>query len=263
MELYVRRFRPLHDGFYSSEDEERTTILTCTFVGDEVYDREIVYSAIAPEEGEKALIAGYVIVDDVNNATTSSSEYMASRNLEANSYDPAENDANQTEQMYVAIDDTFGTYAGIRYGDNEGEALSGIQVEQWQRWDIPFTYFSDGNFAAVPNDVDLSSIANVYIGFGNRRSPVAAGKGLVYFDDLRLSMPICRPEYGPTGDLSGNCVVDLADIGQMALGWLETEHAQESPADLYDKEPPGEQAINFRDYAELAGHWLEERLWPE
>ncbi|MHC4334928.1 MAG: hypothetical protein ACYSUV_14425, partial [Planctomycetota bacterium] len=46
-------------------------------------------------------------------------------------------------------------------------------------------------------------------------------KGVVYFDDLRLTMPICRPEYGPTGDLSGDCVVGMADFGEMTEEWLE------------------------------------------
>jgi hypothetical protein len=135
-------------------------------------------------------------------------------------YGQAGNAATEAEQMYVAIDDTFGTYAEIRYGDNEGEAMSDIQVEEWQRWDIPFIYFSDGNFAAVPDDVDFSSIRNLYIGFGDKLDPVAAGKGIVYFDDIRLSMPICRPEYGPVGDLDGDCIVGMGDVGAMGEQWL-------------------------------------------
>ncbi|HUT31362.1 MAG TPA: LamG domain-containing protein [Sedimentisphaerales bacterium] len=135
-------------------------------------------------------------------------------------YGQAGNDATEDEQMYVAVDDTFGTYAEMRYGDNEGESLSDIQVEEWQRWDIPFIYFSDGNFAAVPEDVDFSSVANVYIGFGNRRSPVAAGKGIVFFDDLLLSKPICKPEYGPVGDLDDDCIIGIGDVGAMGEQWL-------------------------------------------
>jgi hypothetical protein len=46
---------------------------------------------------------------------------------------------------------------------------------------------------------------------------------VVYFDDLRLTMPICRPEYGPTGDLSGDCVVGMADFGQMTEEWLDRD----------------------------------------
>ncbi|HUT29597.1 MAG TPA: LamG domain-containing protein [Sedimentisphaerales bacterium] len=135
-------------------------------------------------------------------------------------YGLAGNDATQTEQMYIGVDDTWDTYAEIRYGDNEGEAWSDIQVEEWQRWDIPFIYFSDGNFAAVPDDVDFSSIANVYIGFGNKLDPVAAGKGIVFFDDLLLSMPICKPEFGPVGDLDDDCIIGMGDVGAMGEQWL-------------------------------------------
>ncbi|MHC4336106.1 MAG: LamG domain-containing protein, partial [Planctomycetota bacterium] len=44
--------------------------------------------------------------------------------------------------------------------------------------------------------------------------------GVVYFDDIRLNLPFCRPEYGPTGDLSGDCFVGVADIGTMGEQWL-------------------------------------------
>jgi hypothetical protein len=135
-------------------------------------------------------------------------------------YGLATNDANDTEQMYMGVMDTSGGYAELRYGDNEGEALSHLQVEEWQRWDVPFVYYNDGNFAEVVNNVNFASIASVHIGFGDRRNPVQAGTGFVYFDDLRLSAPYCRPEYGPTGDLNGDCFVGVADIGEMADQWL-------------------------------------------
>ena len=35
-----------------------------------------------------------------------------------------------------------------------------------------------------------------------------------------------------------------------------------SIANLHDSEPAGQKAVNFRDYAELMLHWLEEKLWP-
>ncbi|HUT28863.1 MAG TPA: LamG domain-containing protein [Sedimentisphaerales bacterium] len=161
-------------------------------------------------------------------------------------YGQAENDATEDEQMYIAVDDTLGAYAEMRYGDNEGEALADLLVEQWQRWDIPFKYFSDGNFAAVADDVNFSSIANVYIGFGNRRSPVCAGKGVVYFDDLRLSMPICKPEFGPAADFSGDCIVDIADVSKMGQQWLlrDVNFADDLGIDV--QEPCD---------ANLIGHW--------
>jgi hypothetical protein len=129
------------------------------------------------------------------------------------------NAATSTEQMYVGVKDTGGLYGEMRYGDHSGEALTDIQVAEWQRWDIPFVWLTDGNSAA-PNDVNFASVESVHIGFGNRRNPAAGGEGWVNFDDIRLSLPICRPEYGPTGDLSGDCFVGVADIGEMAGRWL-------------------------------------------
>jgi hypothetical protein len=36
-----------------------------------------------------------------------------------------------------------------------------------------------------------------------------------------------------------------------------------SEANLYDLEPQGEKAVNFRDIGVLIGeHWLEEKKWP-
>jgi hypothetical protein len=161
-------------------------------------------------------------------------------------YGDSGNDATDAEQMYVGVDDTFGTYAEMRYGDNAGEALSDLLVEEWQSWDIPYSYFSDGNFAAVADDVDFSSIANLYIGFGDKRNPVAAGKGVVYFDDIRLSLPICIPEYGPEADFSGNCIVDIADVGIMGVQWLNHDVNFADELGIEVQQPSD---------SNLVGHW--------
>jgi hypothetical protein len=134
-------------------------------------------------------------------------------------YGQPDNDANDTEQMYLGVHDSSGDYAEMRYGEHAGEDMNDLKVEEWQRWDVPFIWFTDSN-AAVSADIDFSSISSVYLGFGDRLNPVAAGKGTAFFDDLRLSTPFCKPEYGPTGDLSGDCFVGVADIGAMGDEWL-------------------------------------------
>jgi hypothetical protein len=55
------------------------------------------------------------------------------------------------------------------------------------------------------------------------------------------------------------------DANEMA--WLATDSTGfirlRSQANLYDLEPPGEKAVNFRDIAFLIDeHWLEEKKWP-
>ncbi|MHC4336268.1 MAG: LamG domain-containing protein, partial [Planctomycetota bacterium] len=161
-------------------------------------------------------------------------------------YGDAENDASATEQMYVGLDDTTGKYAEMRYGDYPHESLSDIKVEEWQEWIITLSYFTDSN-AAVPNDVNFASIANVYIGFGNRRNPVAGGVGIVYFDDLRVSLSKCVPEIlKPAYDFSDNCIVDIQDIEDMGDDWLRH--------DVNFLDHLGIQVVPPPD-ANLLGHW--------
>ncbi|GAH72344.1 unnamed protein product, partial [marine sediment metagenome] len=111
-------------------------------------------------------------------------------------YGKSGNDAN--EQMYVGIEDSDGNYAEVRYPMAD---MDDIRVEDWQRWDMPLTYFSDSNFVAVPNDVNLARMEKMFIGFGIRGSMVPGGGGQthwVHFDDIRLYPPTCRPDKGKT-----------------------------------------------------------------
>jgi hypothetical protein len=135
-----------------------------------------------------------------------------------------DNDANDTEQMYVGVKDDAGLYAELRYGDNEGEDMNDIKIEAWQTWDIPLIYFSDSNFAAVANDVNLADVNMLAIGFGERKGSQPGGSGYVWFDDIRLNPPLCDPERVQLeGDLNNDCTVDFGDVEIMADEWLETD----------------------------------------
>jgi hypothetical protein len=139
-------------------------------------------------------------------------------------YGDADNDTNDTEQMYVGLKDGSNPskYAEVRYGtyDPDNEDMNDFRVEEWHRWDIGLPHFNDPCYASIVNDVDLSNIAELYIGFGDKRNPVCGGEGVVIFDDIRLHMPVCVPQYGPAADFSGNCIVDMADVGYIADAWL-------------------------------------------
>jgi len=92
----------------------------------------------------------------------------------------------------------------------------------------PHSITEDWNIALKDfSGLDMNSVKKVYIGFGIRGNPnpsgTPGGNGRVYFDDIRLYPPKCVPEHGPVGDLSGNCIVDLADVGIMADEWLECD----------------------------------------
>ncbi|MHC4345642.1 MAG: LamG-like jellyroll fold domain-containing protein [Planctomycetota bacterium] len=160
-------------------------------------------------------------------------------------YGQANNDTNDTEQMYLAIEDSFGEYAEIRYGDYRGEDMNDLTIEEWQRWDIALEDFSSPNYAAVFNDVNLAGITRLYIGFGNRRNPIPGGSGIVYFDDIGLYPPICKSQYAPVGDLTGDCFVDGLDLRLMTQDWLR--HDVNFPDLGIEVEEPCD--------ANLVGHW--------
>jgi hypothetical protein len=62
--------------------------------------------------------------------------------------------------------------------------------------------------------------------------------------------------------------VRLYDYGLSAaeVAWLATEGTGYIPLTLemniYDKELPGKQTINFKDFAMLLEDWLKEGMWP-
>jgi hypothetical protein len=151
---------------------------------------------------------------------------------------------NAVEQLYVAVEDNAGHVKVVNHPDQ-----TAVQKDAWQEWNIELTQFSAAG-------VNLKAVKKMYIGLGNRTSPKASGKGSLYFDDIRLYIRRCVPSLAkPIADLSGNCVVDYADIEIMASAWLSTGAAL--AADLN-----ADNDVDLKDYAILADAWLEEILWP-
>jgi hypothetical protein len=162
-------------------------------------------------------------------------------------YGDPSNDATATERMYVGLEDSSSSYAEVKYGDN-GEDMNDVKIEDWQEWNIALQDFNDGG-------VNLTEIKKVYIGFGNKVDPfMPGGLGLVYFDDITVYPIRCVADYGPVGDVSGDCVVDFKDVEIMADEWLDSGDVA---ADLYT-----DGKVDFKDYAVLADSWLEIKLWP-
>ena len=164
-------------------------------------------------------------------------------------YGDPNNDADDTEQMYVGLEDSSGpdSYTEVRYGDN-GEDMNDVKIAEWQEWNIDLQDFNDAG-------VDLTDVNKVYIGFGDRDNLwFSGGEGIVYFDDIILYPPRCVPKYGPVGDISGDCIVDIADLEIMVDEWLDSGNAA---ADVYV-----DNKVDFKDYAVLVGSWLEMKLWP-
>jgi len=92
--------------------------------------------------------------------------------------------------------------------------MDDIRVEEWQLWEMFLSDFTN---------VNKAKLEKLFIGFGTRGGLFPGGKGDVHFDDIRVYPPYCLPEEGPKADLSGNCIVDFADIEIMADAWLDSD----------------------------------------
>jgi hypothetical protein len=82
---------------------------------------------------------------------------------------------NEAEPLYVAVEDNAGNVKVVNHPDNPNAVL----VNNWQQWNILFSEFRDAG-------VDLTAIEKIYIGVGNRATPVIGGTGTFYIDDIRL-----------------------------------------------------------------------------
>jgi hypothetical protein len=61
-----------------------------------------------------------------------------------------------------------------------------------------------------------------------------------------------------------NRALSQAEIAYLISDGADTLHVPVlSSADLYDDEPVGSKALNFKDFAILADSWLDEQVWPE
>jgi hypothetical protein len=85
---------------------------------------------------------------------------------------------------------------------------SDIAVAAWHTWEIC-------SEDLAKNNVDLSNLSKLRIGFGDRNNPQVGGKGNVYFDDIRM-----HRETMLTTDLNKDCRVNFEDFAILALDWL-------------------------------------------
>ena len=163
-------------------------------------------------------------------------------------YGDPSNDANETEQMYVGLEDSSGagSYVEVRYPI---EDMNDIKTEEWQEWNIALSDFAD---------VNTASVEKLYIGFGQRGSSAPGGYGTVHFDDIRLYPAKCIPAYGPAGDFTGDCFVGFQDYAILGNQWLQSPGSPS--ADIAPESPDG--VVNWLDLAVLADSWLKKELWP-
>jgi hypothetical protein len=80
---------------------------------------------------------------------------------------------NAATQLYVAIEDSTKHLAVVAYPDT---AITG--ATKWTPWKVPLSSFAG---------VNLAKVKKMYIGVGDRKTPVAGGAGRLYIDDIRVT----------------------------------------------------------------------------
>ena len=150
---------------------------------------------------------------------------------------------NANETLYMALEDGSGNIGVVECGEDDVllhkdniKCGSDLLVEYnkdrmclrsdpnmkydvgWQEWPIELQEFVDAN-----SNLDLTDVAEVYLGFGDRVNPVSGGSGSVYIDDIKLYPPKCIYVTGEglDADFNEDCIVDFKDYAMLANSWLE------------------------------------------
>jgi len=131
------------------------------------------------------------------------------------------------DQMYIALEDGSTNEGVMKYDTEHGYDMNDIKEAIWHEWNVNLQDFNDAGVA-------LTNVSKVYLGFGGPRVGQAAdGAGMdysypdtVYFDDIRLYPPRCRPSVTGLdvlhglGDFTEDCNTDYFDLDIMAGDWL-------------------------------------------
>jgi len=78
-----------------------------------------------------------------------------------------------TDRLYVRVEDNQGRSSTVYHSDP-----TALLTGTWQEWTIGLHEFSD---------VNLSRVARLMLGVGNRDNPQPGGTSVIYFDDIGLS----------------------------------------------------------------------------
>jgi hypothetical protein len=123
--------------------------------------------------------------------------------------------SNNPEPLYLALQDTSLNVGIVEHPNSDAALLS----DKWYEWIIDL---NDPNFASL----DMHNIDKVYIGLGDRNSPTTGGKGVMYFDDIRLYRPRFVPGKFPPmpTNLFYDGVIDEKDLKVIADEWLKYDY---------------------------------------
>jgi len=85
-----------------------------------------------------------------------------------------------------------------------------LKKEHWQQINFALADFTS------PEVIDLGRIKKLTIGTGH---DVYTGVNKIHVDNVRIYVSRCVPQYGPAGDVTGDCFSNLRDIDNLSLDW--------------------------------------------
>jgi len=117
---------------------------------------------------------------------------------------------NVEQPMYIRLEDAAGKTATVTH-----PYTYAVESEAWQQWDIALEEFGGVNLAAIKKII-------IGVGNGTNSGQELKDRDVIYIDDIRLCTPRCFnvDQLNLSGDVNGDCVVDLKDLAVMGEGWL-------------------------------------------
>jgi len=85
---------------------------------------------------------------------------------------------NAAQSLYVVVEDSSGKSAMVTNPDL-------VNINDWTEWKIALSSLGD---------VNLARVGKLYIGVGDRDNPTPDGAGMIFVDDIRVTMPEPEPE---------------------------------------------------------------------
>lgn len=120
-------------------------------------------------------------------------------------------ETNTADKVYVRLTDTLDANATVIYDDANDIIQPIWQTTSWNQFAIDLTDFSG---------VDLTNIKEIALGVGTGS---AGGIGTVYFDDLRIYLPVYVSSYAQeAGDVYGDEIINFKDHAVLASVWMES-----------------------------------------
>jgi hypothetical protein len=115
---------------------------------------------------------------------------------------------------------------GLQLKDSDGDLGTKVMyptpedmfTASWYLWQVKLSDLAGGN-------LDLDKISSLIISIDS------VNWGLIYVDNVLLWSPTCVAEFGPTGDVTGDCTVDMFDVYAMGSHWLDKS------IEIYPNEP--------------------------